>query len=116
MNTAARPASIHERHAGTGMVVICRDGPGGAAARARATPAHLAYVETILDEINVAGPLYDAAGLETVGSLYSLRTRSLERARQIIENDPYFLAGAFASVEYCAHLPAAGQYIGGKIW
>jgi hypothetical protein len=24
--------------------------------------------------------------------------------------------GAFASVDYFPHLPAAGKYIGGKIW
>ncbi len=111
-----QPASVHERFPGSGVVVICRDGPNGAAARAAATPAHLAYIESMLDEINVAGPLYDAAGVTTVGSLFSLRTQSVERARQIIENDPYFKAGAFASVEYFAHLPAAGRYIGGKIW
>lgn len=111
-----KPASVHERFAGSGVVVICRDGPGGAAARAAATPAHLAYIETVLEDINVAGPLYDASGVHTVGSLFSLRTQSMERARQVIENDPYFKAGAFASVEYFAHLPAAGQYIGGKIW
>ena len=109
-------ASIHDRYADTGVVVVCRDGPAGATARAAATAAHLAYIETILGEINVAGPLYDPDGVTTVGSLFSLRTRSMERARQIIENDPYFKAGAFASVEYFAHLPAAGQYLGGKIW
>ena len=51
-----------------------------------------------------------------MGSLYCLATRSLARAREIIENDPYFAQGAFASVEYFPHLPAAGKYIGGKIW
>jgi uncharacterized protein YciI len=48
--------------------------------------------------------------------MYCLHTRSLERAKEIIENDPYFRHGAFASVEYFPHLPAAGRYIGGKIW
>jgi uncharacterized protein YciI len=109
-------ASVHQRFANTGVVVICRDGPQGPQVRAAATPAHMAYIETVLDEINVAGPLFDATGINTIGSLYSLRTQSLERARQIIENDPYRQAGAFASVEYFPHLPAAGHYIGGKIW
>ena len=110
-NAVAQP-----RFATTAYVVLCRDGPNGPAARAAQTPAHLAYVEGVIGDLNVAGPLYDATGMTTVGSLYSLRTQSLARAREIIENDPYYKAGAFASVEYFPHLPAAGAYIGGKIW
>jgi uncharacterized protein YciI len=116
MLPAMSGASVHERFANTGVVVVCRDGPQGLAARAAATPAHLAYIDSVIDEINVAGPLYDEAGLTVVGSLYSLRTQSLARARQIIESDPFYRAGAFGSVEYFPHLPAAGHYVGGKIW
>jgi len=114
----------------TAFVVVCRDGPNGTWVRATYTPQHMAYIETVMDELNVAGPLYDngvesshedgaiaeGAGEGPVGSLYCLHTKSLQRAREIIENDPYFLHGAFASVEYFPHLPAAGRYIGGKIW
>lgn len=100
----------------TSYVVVCRDGPKGAAVRAEYTPDHMAYIETVLDELNVAGPLYDDGGRQPVGSLYCLATKSLARAREIIENDPYFAHGAFASVDYFPHLPAAGKYIGGKIW
>ena len=108
--------SVHEKFPNTGVVVVCRDGPQGPQARAAATQAHLAYIDTVIGEINVAGPLYDEAGVNMVGSLYSLRTQSLARARQIIENDPFFRAGVFQSVEYFPHLPAAGHYIGGKVW
>jgi len=104
----------------TAFVVICRDGPNGALVRATHTADHLAYIETVMDELNVAGPLYDN-GVEggdnpPVGSLYCLHTRSLTRAKEIIENDPSVTPGAFASVEYYPHLPAAGRYIGGKVW
>jgi hypothetical protein len=108
--------TVHERFPNTGVVVVCRDGPQGPQARAAATQAHLAYIDTVIGEINLAGPLYDEAGLKMVGSLYSLRTQSLARAREIIENDPYYRAGVFESVEYFPHLPAAGHYLGGKIW
>jgi uncharacterized protein YciI len=84
--------------------------------RHAATAAHLAYIESVLGELHIAGPLYDPAGTQMIASIYSFNTTSLERARQIIEHDPYFLGGAFESVEYFPHLPAAGQYIGGKIW
>lgn len=108
--------SVHDKYPDTAWVVVCRDGPNGAIARAAHTAAHLAYIETILDEINVAGPLFDESGVNTVGSLFCYRTKSLQRARELAEGDPYFKAGAFASVEYFPHLPAAGKYIGGKIW
>ena len=113
---AMSPRNVHEQFPDTATVVICRDGPNGAAARAAATAAHLSYIETILDEINVAGPLYDDSGTRNVGSLYCLKTKSTARAREIIENDPFFKAGVFATVEYFPHLPAAGVYVGGKAW
>ena len=109
-------ASIHDRHQDTAYVVICRDGANGANVRAAHTPDHLRYIETVLGDLNVAGPLYDDSGTKVVGSMYCLHTKSLVRAREIVENDPYYKAGAFASVEYFPHLPAAGKYIGGKIW
>lgn len=110
------PRSSRQSYEATAYVVVCRDGPNGASARAAQTQAHLAYIETVLGDLNVAGPLFDASGQNTVGSLYSLHTRSLAQARTIIENDPFYKAGAFASVEYFPHLPAAGKYIGGTIW
>jgi uncharacterized protein YciI len=113
---SAAPRAARTPYEATACVVVCRDGPGGAAARAAATQAHLRYIEAVLGELNVAGPLFDDSGKHTVGSLYVLHTQSLARAREIIEGDPFFKAGAFASVEYFPHLPAAGKYIGGTIW
>jgi len=110
------PKAARQSYESTAYVVVCRDGPNGAIARAAQTRAHLAYIETVLGDLNVAGPLFDESGRNTVGSLYLLHTRSLARAREIIENDPFFKAGAFESVEYFPHLPAAGKYIGGTIW
>ncbi|MBK6598748.1 MAG: YciI family protein [Proteobacteria bacterium] len=107
---------IQERAPGTGIVVLCFDGANGERARAAATVDHLKYVEAILHEINVAGPLFDPSGMQTIGSLYVLQTTDETEARQIVENDPYFKAGAFAEVRYQRFLPAAGHYIGGKIW
>lgn len=109
-------ANVHDRFGDTAIVVVCKDGPKGPLVRATHTQDHLAYIETVMGELNVAGPLYDDAGVNMIGSLYCLRTKSLARAREIIENDPYYKAGAFASVEYFPHLPAAGRYVGGKVW
>ena len=71
-------------------VVICRDGPNGPAARAAATRDHLAYIEKVLGELDIAGPLYDPEGKAMIGSIYSFRTTSLQRARELVESDPYF--------------------------
>ena len=46
------------RYGKTAFVVICRDGPNGAVVRAVHTAEHLAYIETVMDELNVAGPLH----------------------------------------------------------
>lgn len=107
---------MSSRYEKTAYIVLCRDGTSGAAVRAAQTAAHMAYIESVMDELNIAGPLYDESREQPVGSMYCLHTQSLARAKEIIENDPYFKNGAFDSVEYFPHLPAAGRYIGGKIW
>jgi uncharacterized protein YciI len=114
---STEPAKAPRRqvHA-TSYVVRCRDGASGEALRAAHTAEHLAYIESVMGEINVAGPLFDEDGQRVIGSMYCLQTRSLARAREIVENDPYFRAGVFESVEYTPHMPAAGLFIGGKTW
>ena len=108
--------SVHDQHTDTGYVVLCYDAPGSAVKREAASREHLAYIETILAEINVAGPLYDESGTRTVGSMFCYRTKSLERARALLEGDPYFRHGVYASTDFLPFLPAAGRYLGGKIW
>ena len=100
----------------TSYVVRCRDGAKGTELRAAHTAEHLAYIEQVMGDLNVAGPLFDESGKSVIGSMYCLHTQSLARAREIIENDPYFKAGVFESVEYTPHMPAAGKFIGGKTW
>jgi uncharacterized protein YciI len=112
---SARP-SVHERYAETGYVALCWDAPGSAAARDSNTPAHLRYVERIFDEINLAGPLWDPPGAKIVGSFWCLRTKSEARARELLDGDPYVQAGCYARIDLFPFLPAAGRYIGGKVW
>jgi uncharacterized protein YciI len=108
--------AVQDRFPGTGIAVLCIDSPDAAAIRASAMQAHLRYIDTVIDEINLAGPLYDSSGRVGHGSIYVLRTTDEQRAREIVESDPLFKAGAFASVTYQRFLPAAGHYVGGKIW
>lgn len=115
-STESAAASPRRQLHPTSYVVRCLDGAHGAELRTAQTAAHLAYIESVMGELNVAGPLFDESGTAVIGSLYCLHTPSLARAREIVENDPYFRAGVFDSVEYTPHMPAAGKFIGGKTW
>lgn len=108
--------SVLERFAAARWAVFCRDRDDSAAARAAAQAQHFAYIDGILAEIELAGPLFDAAGRRAVGSFIVYRTQDEQRARALLEGDPYFRAGIWRTIEYFPFLPAAGHYVGGKIW
>lgn len=94
----------------------CKDVPNSENLRQENTRAHLAYIESILDKILVAGPLGDPDndGYKASCLIYDVDTP--EEALELLHNDPYYIAGIFAEVNCQAYLPAAGTWIGGKIW
>ena len=98
--------------------VTCIDKPGEESTTARQDllAVHLEYVETILEQILVAGPLYDDDGETLVGSLFIYRTGDVAGARALLENDPYFEAGFWAEIRFNPFLAAAGTAVGGKTW
>jgi uncharacterized protein YciI len=100
----------------THFAVICHDGPDATQRRKAATPAHMLYVESIMERLLLAGPLYDAQGATMIGSLYVFKTASESAARRLLEADPYYQAGFWHTVEFRPTLPAAGDCVGGKIW
>jgi uncharacterized protein YciI len=95
---------------------FCKDHPGSLELRAEHAPAHLAYIETILDKIAVAGPLIKTEPDNFNASCFIYQTDSQEEALELLHNDPYFKAGIYAEVHSQPFLPAAGTWIGGKIW
>jgi uncharacterized protein len=95
--------------------IIAWDGPEGAARRDTFRAQHFAHIETILDKVLIAGPLKDASGAFT-GSLVVVKADSEDEARAIFESDPYFAAGVWDRWDIQFFLPAAGDWIGGKIW
>lgn len=97
------------------FAVICWDAPGSAEARARARDAHFARIETIIDNLAIAGPLKEASGAFT-GSLLIVKADDEAGARAILEADPYFTAGVWVRFEISEFIPAAGDWVGGKIW
>jgi len=108
--------AVRTPFAPTQVAVICHDGPDSQAARKAAAQEHLRYVETILDRLALAGPLFSDDGERMVGSFYVFKTGSLEEARGWLEADPYFKAGFWRSIDYRPFLPAAGDFVGGTIW
>jgi hypothetical protein len=98
------------------VAAICHDGPDSHPARKAAAQAHLRYVESILDRLALAGPLYDAAGERMVGSIYLFKTVDIVEARRLLEADPYFAARFWRSIEFLPFLPAAGELVGGTTW
>ena len=113
---AQAPLSVFERYDTTGVLVFARDVADSAPRRAQANAEHMAYIDTIVDRILVAGPKYDTEGLRIVGSLYVLAVKNEAEARALVEGDPFHAAGVWESVEYFPFLPAAGDWIQGVIW
>jgi uncharacterized protein YciI len=99
------------------VLAICRDHIDGPSAtlREQHLSAHMAYIEKILPHLAVAGPLRDAQR-NIDGSMLVYRTDSIAVARQLLEADPYFLAGVWSSVEYKTFNAAAGEWVGGTAW
>jgi uncharacterized protein YciI len=78
--------------------------------------AHLAYIDSIMDEVLVAGPLRDGPDAGAVGSCFIYRSEDRNHALQLLHNDPYYKAGIWQQVN-CQHFQAAGgQWVGGASW
>lgn len=99
-------------------VCMCFDklGDETTAAREDLMEIHLAYVETIMDRIVLAGPLFDDAGEGVIGSMLIYNTGDPAEARALLGADPYFKAGFWADVKISTLFPAAGSAVGGKAW
>ena len=74
------------------LVVIFEDTPAMAEVRRRLEPAHLEYLRANVGEILIGGGLRSEPGGAYTGGLWVFEAASKERARQLIEGDPYFIA------------------------
>lgn len=95
---------------------LCLDAPDSKALRNRTRAAHFAYIESIMDQLLIAGPLDGLDGRAPAGSLFVYATDDRDAATRLLHNDPYFTAGIYGSVEVRQLLPAAGAWLGGGIW
>ena len=83
------------------FAIHCIDKPFQRELRAATRPEHLAYLETALDRILVAGPLLDDEG-NPIGSMLLMEFPDRRAAVSFAADDPYARAGLFASVAVTA--------------
>ena len=97
-------------------LVYCKDRPDAGDLRQQTLSDHLAYIETVMDKVAVAGPMRTAAGTSIVGSCFIYHTEDRSEATRLLENDPYHKCGLYGQVEMLSFTVAAGTWIGGKTW
>jgi uncharacterized protein YciI len=79
-------------------VMICEDKPDSQELRMATRAAHLAFIDTLLAQVRLAGPLLSDDGSRMIGSLFLVEAESLDAARDIDTRDPYMQAGLFGKV------------------
>lgn len=98
------------------FIALCEDHPDTSQKlRQQYLAAHLEYIESIHDQVLVAGPLAPDNG-DYNGSLFIYRAETRAGALQLLENDPYYKAGLYLRTTLCLFKPAAGHWIGGPSW
>ncbi len=97
-------------------LVICRDIADSEGLRKQHLESHLAYIETIMDQVAVAGPLASQPQGALTGSCFIYRTDDRAAAESLLHNDPYYQAGLYRDVQFQALRPAAGTWVGGATW
>lgn len=102
------------------ILVLCQDGPQAQALRVSAKQAHFDYIESILNDLLIAGPTNSEINENASGpydsSCFIYHTNELKKAQELFFNDPYYKAGVYSSQKFLTFLPAAGEWIDGVIW
>jgi len=96
--------------------VVCKDFPDATTARSATLETHLRHVKTVMDKIRVAGPVMNADRSSIVGSLYLYKSTTLEDAKRLHSEDPFFKAGIWENCKWENFVAAAGTYVGGALW
>jgi len=79
-------------------LMICEDKPDSLELRMATRAAHLAYIDTVRDQVRLAGPMLSDDGTRMLGSVFLIEVEHLDDARAFHARDPYAEAGLFCSV------------------
>lgn len=79
-------------------VWLCFDKPESLDLRMQTRPAHLAWIETAIENFKFAGPILSDDGQTLSGSVIVAEFDSLEQSRALQQEDPYHKAGLFERV------------------
>lgn len=88
-------------------IVFFEDVPTGAEIRAKAMPAHLAFLAAHSAEIRAAGPLAEAGA--PAGGLWLVEADAQEDVVDLTHRDPFFAAGLRQSIRVLAWTNVAGS-------
>ncbi|MFD1695939.1 YciI-like protein [Roseibium aestuarii] len=80
------------------FALICTDKPGALQVRLDNRPAHIEFLKGLGDKLKAAGPFLDAEG-NMSGSLVVIEADDRSAIEAIAAQDPYAVAGLFASVD-----------------
>jgi len=97
------------------FAIYCTDKSDTAQRRVDARDAHFKHIEKTLENFLIAGPMLNEDDV-TIGSLLIVKAEDVADARRQLEADPYFAADIWADIRIAEFMPAAGDWIGGKIW
>lgn len=105
-----------ERYDSPLYLIVCRDGPGSATARAEKLDGHLRHVEVNWRRYVLAGPLRQPGSQPLIGSYFLVRAADEADARALMSGDPYVSSGMYATMDVLEATASIGLYLGGKIW
>jgi uncharacterized protein YciI len=80
------------------FAMIAKDRPGALDTRLAERPMHLQYLESLGQQLRLAGALLDADG-KPEGSLVVIEAETIEAATAVFNADPFVAAGVFGSTE-----------------
>lgn len=106
---------LAQNRAPVDWLFIAIDKPGMSEARRAATQPHIPYIDGVLPQLLVGGPIVDS-DRKIIGSMLLYRAETEAQARALFENDPLTKAGIFETVSVQRFVGAAGTFLGGTSW
>lgn len=77
---------------------------------------HLNHIESVMDHVVVAGPMFADDNKTIVGSLLIYKTDNKNQALKYLEADPYYSAGIWEKISVNVFRGAIGDVVGGKAY